>query len=806
MRRLGPFVLLLAAVWSSRAAAQDRGLEGEPPTIRTIARVIATGRVDGRFARPVCDDSRDLVPSEHARFTYALMRHAQDPDRPLVIDTGGLLAPNGVVRFASQRDAAGVARLVRDLGYRALAFGLNDLAAPRGQTIRIVRELRAMGIPMIASNLRCAPGASALCDVIVDASDGVSTHRVNGRLTAVLSVVRPDARQHVAPERAVGIEIGDPTEAIVRYTRMARERGAEIVVAVVDNRIEGGALRLAAELPEDGRPDLILVSQQDELLFARPQTVRPVLVGPSESDAVEVRIRDSLEIHDGYEFLAQPLSGRGISVAEPVRDWIEDIGAPYCEAWGHPLAGAPLEEPLDAAGMRDLVAEIIRDRTGADLAIINRQVIDRLWVQAQEGALTASDIYIALQYDEQLAVADVDERWLERLIINAEEREGELTISGMSWSGTRLRRFVRVGGHYTDGRARYRVVTIQFLAQGGRGLLPELGALGEWERVEDTSLRQMVLDYLQTPREEDPREALPEAEGTLEWTFRADADLTFSGSSIESPRQRCTDEMLAATPELCDADGFVIDDAGARSPAYASSQLSTSDLITLGLNLNLAANAAAPDWTWTNTGSFLYQTAWTEPTGAMGNSFVEAADQIRARSTLSWRGARTGNPDSWFIPDPTADVFVETEFTEPGERGYHWFLLRPTLGVRFQFTTKFQLQLMGGMQTQVLDPQAELQGGFGATLTLSPWVMFRYDLRTANLEFTFDYFVTMSDTQTQGTLRGTLGTSYDLAGPLALTLNANVFVQHQSEQDVGAAISVTAGIRLGYLGRLTAAP
>ena len=805
MTRLGPFVLLLAAVWSSRAAAQDRTVDGDTPTIRTIARVIATGDVDGRFAHPVCDESRDLVPSEHARFTYALSRNARDPDRPLVIDTGGLLAPNGVVRFASQRDAAGVARLVRDLGYRALAFGLNDLAAPRGQTIRIMRELRAMGIPMIASNLRCAPSASALCDELVDASDGVSTHLVNGRLAAVISVVRPDARRHVDPERAEGIEITDPSEAIARYTRMAEEAGAEIVIAVVDNRIEGGALRLAAELPEDARPDLLLVSEQDELLFARPQTVRPVLVGPSEQDAVEVRIRDSLEIHDGYEFLAQPLSGRGISVAEPVRDWIDDIGATYCEAWGRPLAGAPLEASIDAEAMLAMVAEIIRERTGADLAIINRQAIDRRWQQAQEGALTASDIYIAIQYDEQLVTADVDERWLKRVTNVVEDRPDELAIPGMSFSGSRLRRFVRVGGHYTDARARYRVVTIQFLAQGGRELLPELGALGEWEHVEDTSLRQMVLDYLETPRTEDPREALPEAEGTLEWTFRADADLSFSGSGIDNPRQRCTEEMLAAMPDLCDAEGFVIDDSGARSPAYASSQLTTSDVITFGLNLNLAANAAAPDWTWSNTGSFLYQTAWTEPTGPTGNAFVEAADQIRGRSTLSWRGARYGNSDLWFVPDPTADVFIESEFTEPDERGYHWFLLRPTLGVRFQFTTKFQLQLMGGMQTQVFDPQAQVEGGFGATLTLSPWVMFRYDLRTANLEFTFDYFVTVGDT-TQGTLRGTLGTSYDLAGPLAFTLNANLFVQHQSEQDVGAAISVIAGIRLGYLGRVIAAP
>ncbi len=794
--RLALLALALSPLLTGRVSAQ--------PRIRTIARVIATGDVDGRFAQPVCDRGQTLSPSDDAAFTYALLRHARQPDHPMVIDTGGLLAPHGVARFSAERDPEALATMVQQLGYRALALGLNDLAAPRESTTRVIGHLRRQGIPTLASNLRCTAEAAAFCAELVDASDGVSMHVVNHRLTAVMAVLRPSATGFISPERARGIVLEDPKETIQRFTRMAREAGAEIVIAVVDDHIEGGALALASELAEDARPDLILVSGQGALLFARPRTMLPVLVAPPENDAVEVRIRESLEIRDGYEFLAQPLEGRGISVGEPVRQWIDTIGAEYCEHWGRPLAGADLSEPIDVEGMLRLVARIIRDAIGADVAILNREILDSRWTPSRPGSLTASDVYIALEYDEPLQVADVDERWLKRLAASAESR-GSIVTPGLTWRGSGTRLAVKVGGHPTDARARYRVVTIRYLATGGDDtVVPALGStLGQWSSLGEASLRSTALAYLEGAREADPREALPDDDGTVEWQFRADADLTFSGSSIANPRRRCSDAMLISEPERCDAMGFILTD-GAQVPAYGSTQLSLSDVLTFGFNISLAANAAAPDWTWQNTGSLLYRTAWTQPTGTTGSEFAEAADQIRARSTLSWRGLRMQESGRWYMPDPTADLFIETEFTQPASRDYQWFLTRPTLGFRFQLDPKLQFQVMGGLQFQALDPNGDVDGGFGATLTLAPWDITKIELRSIRLAFTFDYFLVFDAADARGTLRGTLDASFDLAGPLALTFQSNLYLQHESAQDIGAAISVTAGLRLGYLGRAVA--
>ena len=171
-RRFGALLAALCLL-AGRTSAQDPS-----PSIRTIARVIATGAVDGRFARPVCDQTDTLLPAETSAFTYALLRSAREPDQPMVIDTGGLLAPHGVAHYSAEHRPAALAQMVRDLGYRALTLGLNDLAAPREPMIEVIRELRALRVPMLASEaevLQDAVSTAVGCVCAVAAPHGVAS-------------------------------------------------------------------------------------------------------------------------------------------------------------------------------------------------------------------------------------------------------------------------------------------------------------------------------------------------------------------------------------------------------------------------------------------------------------------------------------------------------------------------------------------------------------------------------------------------------------------------------------------------------
>jgi hypothetical protein len=755
-------MLVLAIVAASGTArAQGGDYDYDPRDI--IARVIASGGIGGRFGRPVCRHGVDLEPSSTALYTYALVREAHAGDHAMVLDTGGLLAPHGVARYAAVTDPASLAEMIDELGYRALAFGSAELGSPRGSLLDVLRRLRNRGIPSIASNLSCNEDASDLCDLLVDASDGPSIQGVGADLSmAVLAFMWDDVLSLIAPDLSEGISIAPIAESMPRQVRLARARGAEIVVAIAAVS-SSEALALVQQLPEGGRPDLVILAGSGELLFARPATVVPAIASPPSGDAIEIVIRES-QLRARYQMEVQPL-GRGTDVGDPVRDFTERIGEEYCDEWGRSLPGADLERGLDVAGLTELTARIVLDRSDADVAIINRGALDQRWRPARPDALTASDVYIALAYDEPIFVAEVPSTWITALAQRAADRG--LVTPGLSWDGSSA----RVLDRPLQARARYRVATLRFLASGGDHALPPLPTGSTWVPLESGTLRSIVLERWQRRSDRDPRDALPDPRVAPEWIAQGTIDGTFSGSSIRNPAR------------------------------YATSLLERGSTVALGLEVNLRADATAPDWSWENLGVLRYRAQWApSPMPGVEGAFSEAVDQIQVRSLGAWRGLRK-EPGLWYVPDPFVEVFVESEISAPAMRGWHWLLFRPTIGARFPLTSELELKLGTGPQAQLLQPGSEAEWGVGATITLRPWDLLRVEERHVTLSALLDWFLVDLGDQNRWQLRSSFDASFDLAGPLALTLGVRLYLQQDRGQDLGVALDATAGLRLGWLGR-----
>ena len=165
--------------------------------VRQAARVLATAGIAGRFAEPRChEEGATAVPHAVASFTGELMHPGADA---LIVDTGGLLAPHGVTRFANQAQPEQVASMVGELGYHALALGESDLSAPRARTLTVAQALRTRGLAYIATNLRCEPG-HPLCAVITDESDVPLPFDVGIERASVLAMLAPASLERVAPD------------------------------------------------------------------------------------------------------------------------------------------------------------------------------------------------------------------------------------------------------------------------------------------------------------------------------------------------------------------------------------------------------------------------------------------------------------------------------------------------------------------------------------------------------------------------------------------------------------------------------
>jgi hypothetical protein len=777
-------VVGLCASAAPVAHAQDRGV---------VARVIATGDVDGHFGVPVCDGDRDLVPHPRAAFTYALVRQARAADRPLVLDAGGLLGPGGVARFAAEHDVDALASLVVELGYRALALGEEELASRRGRVLPVIAALAARGVPTIASNLRCRRGAREVCDAVLDAGDDPPLIRAGSLDVAVLAMLDPAVLRRIEPGLAEGLFVEPVAEALARAVVSLRGR-SDLVVAVLALGAEETLEQLDA-LDERARPDLVVLADSgSRLLFARPIGIVPAIVAPPDDDAVEVVVREDGAVRAGvHQMIAQPLGQRGVGPGEPVVELLERIGPRYCAAWGRALAGGRLTRDIDASGVAELVSDVMRESIDADVAVLNRAIVDSTFRPAHERELTESDLYVALEHDEPLYEAVVPREWLTELAERGPDR-GLLT-RGLTGTGGDA----RVRGRPLVARASYRVVTVRFLALGGDGALRPLPAgvawrpvrlssLRAWRLAEDATvedfdpvltIREVALRALALEGERDPRDARPRPEDAPEWVVQGFLDGTFSGSSIDNPAM------------------------------YDAAQLNRASTVALGLEVNLRADATAPAWTWENLGVLRYRTQWTpgpETTGPDGvrtrgpGAFNEAADQIQLRSTGSYRGLRASPSDVW-VPDPYLEIFVETELTEPASRAWHWLLLRPTLGARFPLTTDLDLKLQAGLQAQLLQPGSEADFGLGALLTLRPWDLLRMGDRRVQIQGLVDFFFADPGDANRWQLRGSLDASLDLAGPLAITFGVRGYAQQDRGAEVGLALDATAGLRVGTLTR-----
>lgn len=164
----------------------------------------------------------------------------------------------------------------------------------------------------------------------------------------------------------------------------ARRQGADVVVAVLQLGTDE-ALDVTSALPDDARPDVVVLSMPTHLFTARPTTVRPLVVAPRPGDAALVVVRDEDGLRISRSATAEPLAMRGISTGEPVLDLADEIGEAYCDAWGHVLAGAHLARPIDPPGIALLAAQIARERASADVAVVNVGAVDPGWRPAREG-------------------------------------------------------------------------------------------------------------------------------------------------------------------------------------------------------------------------------------------------------------------------------------------------------------------------------------------------------------------------------------------------------------------------------------
>lgn len=720
-------------------------------------RVAATAGVAGEFARPVCENGENLVPLPFAEIARDLPRRSRLGD--IVIDTGGLFARHGVVRFASREHPAALAELSEALGYHALAVGEADLGDPRDSLIARARALRERGIPMIASNLRCDESASALCDSLRTAADGVPT--IGG--VALLSFIDPAALRRVGPTSRQGLRLLPLAASITAMVAAARERGAETVIAVIDSGRGAEAIARASAamrtIPAADRPDIVFSADAgSELLFARPADVRPAFVAAPTRGGVNVDIR---RIGARYDLLATPiLTTVEASESDPVSRFIARVGPSYCAQWGTPLAGGILEREMNATDLVLLGASVMRETTGADVAVLNRYAIDERWSR-DEGVLSNSDVQIGVQYDENLVVGTVRGLWLRTL---ARRADPVLEIPGLvlTNAGT-TRELLKLHGRTVVDTAEYKVVTIGFLATGGDEALPPFDG---WVPAENNpTLRTAIGEFLAEPRDEDPRDALGDPARAMEWSSNISSALTFTGSAV-----RDTGE-------------------------YAEGPLTNQGQVLVGLQLNLQLNGASRLAAWSNEVAAQYSLASTSET----DGFDEGSDQVTYRTSAQYRGFRAG-VDELYVPDLILEGLLRTEFSKPDDRDNHFLNIRFVAGPQWRLHTYVSFRIVGGVEIIEATSSAlrRVEPGVGAQLNITPWTLMRVGLRSLRVGTTLDYFASGFGGDVRHLIQGSLDTQLNLSRHVGIGFAMTLYGLQEADGPFSFSLGTSANLQVAW--------
>jgi 5'-nucleotidase / UDP-sugar diphosphatase len=744
---------------------------GVPPA--TIE-VLYHADLDGRLGALRCRSGSDApvrggVTEGYGALVGAISRaRAQARAGPPIVLLGGnQAAPDLFARELLARGPAGaraLAALFVDARYDGIALGHHDLSLDRASLDALLATLADHGSPAIVTNLRCDPARRGVCP-------RVERERIVRRgdlAVGLMAVISPSVVPAIPAGRLDGLDLEDPVTAVRSAIERLRARGAGYLILMTqgprDVRSLGAIEALQRRLAEGPAPDLVLAGGlADEETGRALRLLRrdgaPPVVGAPTGAAGLTRVLATVDGLTEVEGVAAEPEHPDPAVAAR----LAPLETAICQRAAEPLSPAPLLRPLGREDLIQLVLELMRRRTEAEIAVVNRAYVRRSPFP-MTGRVTRGDFSRALPYRAVLGFARVPGATVEGLLGPALDNP-KAAIAGLARTGGRL----QVNGRPLDKARAYRVATIDFVVDGGDGILPK-GTLRL--RAEENDLRALV-------------------EAALEAGAASAADLG------PSPAERAL--FVGTTDVGLDLASTAISNAA----GYGDAQLVRAQQASLKGDATAVGLVRHPRHEADGRLALKYGWARTQPTGQPATS-GETADLVTATALYSYRGLR-----DWrrlprpAIPDPYLRLWVESELTRPAltatqPRDFHHLELRATAGAQLTLTPRWKLRGGAGARKELLT--AADPGGWQPLLeagtTLDPIALATFGPLAVRLEGLLDYHFLDPQSRREHQFRGSTKLSVPLVPTLFLTVGLDLFAVQRQGLGWARSFDTTVGLRV----------
>lgn len=360
-----------------------------------------------------------------------------------------------------------VARTLDLLDYDAVAIGNHEFDWG-GEKMRAM--LAAINEPVVCANLVTEDGTRPYpAYEIVDCK---------GLKVAVVGLVTPDTPNVSSPGGTRGYRFLDPVTSLQELMPELDEK-SDLVIALTHLGVEEDK-KLARAVPQ---LDLI-VGGHSHTALEKPLTEAgvPILQAGSyarflgfallEIEADRIASLEYRLLPIGPDMAADP------AVVELLAPFVADVTDRMEQPVGELLGGVSkvqtpgyVDNPLG-----NLIADVFRAETGADVALYNRGGI-RV-EQLQEGVVTRGDLYQLLPFDDPIVVLKASGSQLEAILRQGVEGPARISAAGV----TRQEAFLVEGEPIVPDRT-YRIAVTDFLANGG-DQMPLLAGLEVEQRLD----------------------------------------------------------------------------------------------------------------------------------------------------------------------------------------------------------------------------------------------------------------------------------------------------------------------------------
>ncbi len=775
-RSFGVAVIATATLIAREAAPQALGA-----STPTTMKILFHADLDGQFAS-ACGQPAAAVRDFAGLLAGIDLQRAGARDAgqppPVVLLGGNWSGPDPLANEILASGVAGartMAALLARAHYDAIALGHVELSFAPPLLDELLPALARAGLPLVATNLTCdarRPACAAIKhEILVRRSNAV---------VGVLAVISPSVIAGIAPGRLAGLGLGDPLAAIRDGVKRLRAAGASRVVVLTDGPRDARALgeidALQRHLGETSAPDLLLAAglfdeETGRTLGLLRRLGAPPVVG-SEAGAGALTV---VELSAGGALTtADVVETRAGARDTEIERLLAGATAASCARAAQPVAPAPIKGMLTRDDFRDYLLEVMRQRSGAEIALINAPFVKRAPFPIA-GTLTRGDLERAIPYRAVLGSARVTGPLIESLLAPALGNP-KLAIVGLTKSAAGL----QINGRPLDKARAYRIATIAFVAAGGDGIFAP-HALPFAPLAGAPDLRDTLAAFL------------------AHETAAKDGDPTVSAKT-DFGRPPATRPLLVA---LADGELDFSSTSISNGPGYGDTQLARARQTSFKAEATLVTQLRHP--IHDADGRFDLQYGWsrTQPPG-MAEVSGETVDLITATATYTYKGLR-----DWrrvpkpFIPDPYARVWLESELTRPAvtptqTRTYHHLQLTDTAGAQFTLAPRLKLRAGAGAQSELLapSPAGDWRAVIEAGGTLDPTALATFGALAIKLEAMVDYdFIEPTGTR-QHQLRASGKLSVPLLPALFLTCGLDVFAVERQELGWGASYDTTIGLRL----------